>query len=153
MPFHPTIVLFLDRESHEDALVTEVTEDLLPQAKVPLFQRDHITSKKAQAMRKDQKRQEAKLRMRGNFEYPLFGKDKHQSDIVSLSIEVHLMLATLTLMFSVILKFILMLNTIFQTVLLMVCVLTAGSMPKKAGWSYPEDEGHLQSRGSFIVPA
>uniref|UniRef100_A0A8C2HRY7 Insulin-like growth factor-binding protein 5 n=1 Tax=Cyprinus carpio TaxID=7962 RepID=A0A8C2HRY7_CYPCA len=67
-----------DRESHED---THVTEDLLPQAKVPLFQRDHINSKKAQAMRKDQKRQEAKLRIRGNSESPLFGKDKHQPDI------------------------------------------------------------------------
>uniref|UniRef100_A0A8C1M1G7 Insulin-like growth factor binding protein 5a n=1 Tax=Cyprinus carpio TaxID=7962 RepID=A0A8C1M1G7_CYPCA len=77
-PLHSTIVLFSDRESHED---THVTEDLLPQAKVPLFQRDHINSKKAQAMRKDQKRQEAKLRIRGNSESPLFGKDKHQPDI------------------------------------------------------------------------
>lgn len=80
MPLHLTIVLFLDQESHEDALVTEVTEDLLPQAKVPLFQRDHINNKKAQAMRKDRKRQQAKLRT--NMDYPLLGSDKHQSDIV-----------------------------------------------------------------------
>lgn len=92
MPLLLTIVLFLDRESHEDAHVAEVTEDLLPQAKVPLFQRDHINSKKAQARRNDQKRQEAKLRIRGNFEYPLFRKDNHQSDIVSLFIKVHLMI-------------------------------------------------------------
>lgn len=80
MPLHLTIVLFLDQESHEEALVTEVTEDLLPQAKIPLFQLDHINSKKAQAMRKDRKRQQAKLRT--NMDYPLLGSDKHQSDIV-----------------------------------------------------------------------
>ncbi|XP_067315465.1 insulin-like growth factor-binding protein 5a [Pseudorasbora parva] len=70
-----------DQESREDALVTEMTEDLLPQAKVPLFQRGHINSKKAQAMQNDRKRQQAKLRTRGHIDYPVFGMDKHQSDI------------------------------------------------------------------------
>lgn len=91
MPLHLTIVLFLDQESHEEALVTEVMEDLLPQAKVPLFQRDHINSKKAQAMRKDRKRQQAKLRT--NMDYPLLGSDKHQSDIVRLFLTNFLLLS------------------------------------------------------------
>lgn len=105
MPLHLTIVRYCvsDHESNEDTHVAEVTEDLLPQAKVPLFQRDHVNSKKAQAMRNDQKRQEAKLRMRGNFEYPLFRKDKHQSDIVSLFINVHLIIVKNTSDFMLIL--------------------------------------------------
>ncbi len=35
----------------------------------------------------------------------------------------------------------------------MVYLVTAGSMSKKSGWNYPEDEGQLKNRGSFTVPA
>ncbi|XP_030637544.1 insulin-like growth factor-binding protein 5a [Chanos chanos] len=72
--------LHLGRESHEDALVTEVTDDLLPPAKVPLFPQDHINTKKAQAMRKDKKRQQAKLRTMAHMDYSPLGIDKHQSE-------------------------------------------------------------------------
>jgi len=56
------------------------------------------------------------------------------------------------MVFCVILQLSINARHLFQTVLLMMCVLTAGSMPKKAGWNYPEDEGQPQSHGSFTVP-
>ncbi len=99
IPLHLIIVFFSDQESHEDTHIKEVTEDLLPQAKVPLFQLDHIKSKKAQAMRKDQTRQEAKLRIRGHIEYPPVRTDKHQSDIVRLFIKIIFMLVKNTNVF------------------------------------------------------
>ncbi|TRY57808.1 hypothetical protein DNTS_035758 [Danionella cerebrum] len=67
--------------SQEDSLVPEIPEDLFPQSKFPLLQRDHINSKKAQAMRKDRKRQQAKLRTRNYMDYPLFGMEKQYSDL------------------------------------------------------------------------
>ncbi|XP_012676517.1 insulin-like growth factor-binding protein 5a [Clupea harengus] len=75
-PLHPA----KERESQEDARVVEVTEDLLPPAKVPLFPRDHINSKKAQAMRKDRKRQQAKLRTMIYADHPPLALDKHQPE-------------------------------------------------------------------------
>lgn len=72
-----------ERESQEEARVTEVTEELLPPAKVPLFPRDHINSKKAQAMRKDRKRQQAKLRTVIYADHPPLALDKHQPEFVS----------------------------------------------------------------------
>lgn len=76
-------LLSTERESQEDARVVEVTEDLLPPAKVPLFPRDHINSKKAQAMRKDRKRQQAKLRTMIYADHPPLALDKHQPEFVS----------------------------------------------------------------------
>lgn len=75
--------LFLDGESKDD-LVSVVTEDLLSQAKVPVFPRAHINSKKVQAMQKDKSRQQSKLRTMGGMKYSPFAMDKHQSAIVSL---------------------------------------------------------------------
>ncbi|KAG5261910.1 hypothetical protein AALO_G00289960 [Alosa alosa] len=75
-PLHPA----KERESQEEARVTEVTETLLPQAKVPLFPRDHINSKKAVAMRKDRKRQQAKLRTVIYVDHPPLALDKHQPE-------------------------------------------------------------------------
>ncbi|KAI7807963.1 insulin-like growth factor-binding protein 5a [Triplophysa rosa] len=65
----------------KDDLVSAVTEDLLSQAKVPVFPRAHINSQKAQAMQKDKTRQQSKLRTMGRMKYSPFAMDKHQSAI------------------------------------------------------------------------
>ncbi|XP_066521301.1 insulin-like growth factor-binding protein 5a [Hoplias malabaricus] len=69
-----------DRESQE-GVILEVTDDLLPHVRVPLFPRDHINDKKAHAVRKDKKRKQAKLLTMGNTDYSPFRIDKHQSEI------------------------------------------------------------------------
>lgn len=73
----------LDGESKDDR-VSALTEDFLSQAKVPVFPRDNINSKKAQAMQKDKTRQQSKLRTMGHIKYSPFAMDKHQSAIVRL---------------------------------------------------------------------
>ncbi|XP_072539897.1 insulin-like growth factor-binding protein 5a [Salminus brasiliensis] len=69
-----------ERESHE-MVVSEMTDDLLPHAKVPLYPRDHINNKKAHAVQKDKKRIQSKLKTVGHTDYSTFSKDKHQSEI------------------------------------------------------------------------
>nr|AHU88016.1 insulin-like growth factor binding protein 5 B2 [Parahucho perryi] len=80
-PLHPPI----DHESleHEDTLTTEITEDQLQPAKVPLLpKQDLINSKKIQAMRKDKdrKRAQAKLRSIGPMDYSPLPIDKHEPE-------------------------------------------------------------------------
>ncbi|XP_034034182.1 insulin-like growth factor-binding protein 5 isoform X2 [Thalassophryne amazonica] len=66
-----------DRESRDDAMLV-VPESMLPQSKVPLYGRDHISSRKAQAMKhaKDRKKQLAKLRQTSSLDYSVHGLDK-----------------------------------------------------------------------------
>ncbi|CDQ97856.1 unnamed protein product [Oncorhynchus mykiss] len=64
-------------------MLAEVPESLLPQAKVPLYGgRDHISSRKAQAMRqaKDRKRQQAKLHSVSSLDYSTLALDKLQPE-------------------------------------------------------------------------
>ncbi|XP_042179744.1 insulin-like growth factor-binding protein 5 [Oncorhynchus tshawytscha] len=78
-PLHPGT----DGYSPEEAMLVEVPESLLPQAKVPLYgARDHISSRKAQAMRqaKDRKRQQAKLHSVSSLDYSTLALDKLQPE-------------------------------------------------------------------------
>ncbi|XP_023657459.1 insulin-like growth factor-binding protein 5b isoform X1 [Brienomyrus brachyistius] len=77
-PAHPAV----DRESreHEDTVTTEMTVDKPVMPKVPLYAKDPITSKKAQAMRKDKKRQQEKLRSMGHTDYAPLPIDKHEPE-------------------------------------------------------------------------
>ncbi|CAB1327731.1 unnamed protein product [Coregonus sp. 'balchen'] len=75
-----------DGYSPEEAMLAEVPESLLPQAKVPLYGgRDHISSRKAQAMRqaKDRKRQQAKLHFVRGLDHSTHALDKLQPEFVS----------------------------------------------------------------------
>nr|XP_019967367.1 PREDICTED: insulin-like growth factor-binding protein 5 [Paralichthys olivaceus] len=64
-------------EGHDDALLP-VPEAVLPQTKVPLYGRDHISSRKAQAMKqaKDRKKQLAKLGPASNLDFSPLSLDK-----------------------------------------------------------------------------
>lgn len=64
-------------ESLADALLP-VPETMLPQTKVPLFGRDHISSWKAQAMKqaKERKKQLARLGPTSSLDFPLLSLDK-----------------------------------------------------------------------------
>lgn len=76
----------LDRESreHEDAMTTEITEELQP-AKVPLLPKDIVNSKKVQALRKEQKRKQGKQRSIGSpLDYSPLPIDKHEPEFVSI---------------------------------------------------------------------
>lgn len=92
---HPLIQIFfpcVDHESreHEDTLTTEIMEDQLHPAKVPLLpKQDVINSKKIQAMRKDKdrKRAQAKLRSIGPMDYSPLPIDKHEPEFVSIRVE------------------------------------------------------------------
>lgn len=66
-----------DGESHDDAMLP-VPESMLPQTKVPLYGRDHISSRKAQAMKqaKDRKKQLARLGPASNLDFSPLGLDK-----------------------------------------------------------------------------
>ncbi|KAK6292526.1 insulin-like growth factor-binding protein 5 [Coregonus clupeaformis] len=80
-PLQPPI----DHESreHEDTLTTEIMEDQLQPAKVPLLpKQDLINSKKIQAMRKDKdrKRAQAKLLLIGPMDYSPLPIDKHEPE-------------------------------------------------------------------------
>ncbi|XP_036401061.1 insulin-like growth factor-binding protein 5 [Megalops cyprinoides] len=72
----------IDRESreHEDPMTAEMAEDLLPPAKVPLYPKDHISSKKVHAVRKDKKKQQEKLRSVGQVDYSPLPIDKHEPE-------------------------------------------------------------------------
>lgn len=72
----------IDRESreHDEMVPTEMAEDLMPMPKVPLFPKDHISSKKAQAMLKDKKKQQEKLRSVVPLEYSPVPIDKHEPE-------------------------------------------------------------------------
>lgn len=71
-----------DGESRDDALLPD---SLLPQTKVPLYGRDHISSLKAHAMKqaKDRKKQLARLRPTSNLDFPLHTLDKLEPEFVS----------------------------------------------------------------------
>ncbi len=70
-------------ESHEDAITTEITEELQP-AKVPLLPKDIVNSKKVHALRKEQKRKLGKQRSMGtSMDYSPLPIDKHEPEFVS----------------------------------------------------------------------
>lgn len=73
-----------DHESHEDAITTEITEELQP-AKVPLHPKDIVSSKKVHALRKEQKRKLGKQRSMGSpMDYSPLPIDKHEPEFVSV---------------------------------------------------------------------
>lgn len=73
-----------DPESHEDAITTEITEELQP-AKVPILTKDIVNSKKAHALRKEQKRKLGKQRSLGSsMDYSPLPIDKHEPEFVSI---------------------------------------------------------------------
>ncbi|KAM3608401.1 uncharacterized protein V6R79_024472 [Siganus canaliculatus] len=75
-PAHPP----RDRESHEDAMTTEITEDLQP-AKLPLLPKDILNSKKVHALRKEQRRKLSKQRSMGStMDYSPLPIDKHEPE-------------------------------------------------------------------------
>ncbi|XP_051283906.1 insulin-like growth factor-binding protein 5a isoform X1 [Dicentrarchus labrax] len=65
-----------DRESHDAIL--PVPESMQPQTKVPIYGRDHISSRKAQAMKqaKDRKKQLARLGPTSNLDFSPLSLDK-----------------------------------------------------------------------------
>uniref|UniRef100_A0A3P8V0R5 Insulin-like growth factor-binding protein 5 n=2 Tax=Cynoglossus semilaevis TaxID=244447 RepID=A0A3P8V0R5_CYNSE len=69
---HPT------REGGPDGALLPVPESVVPQTKVPIFGRDPISSRKAQAMKqaKDRKKQVARLGSSPNLEFPPLSVDK-----------------------------------------------------------------------------
>lgn len=80
------IVSGADRESHEDAITTEITEELQP-AKVPLLPKDIVNSKKVHAVRKEKKRILGKQRNMGtSMDYSPLPIDKREPEFVSLNI-------------------------------------------------------------------
>lgn len=73
-----------DHESHEDAITTEIIEELQP-AKVPLLPKDIVNSKKVHALRKEQKRKLGKQRSMGSpMDYSPLPIDKHEPEFVSI---------------------------------------------------------------------
>lgn len=66
-----------DGESHDDAMLP-IPEAMPPQTKVPLYGRDHISSRKAQAMKqaKDRKKQLARLGPTSNLDFSPLSLDK-----------------------------------------------------------------------------
>lgn len=86
---HNLIIVFsVDRESkeHDETIKTDTTEEQMPQAKVPLYQKqDLINSKKQAAMRKDKKKQQEKLRAMGPMDFSPIPVDKHEAEFVSYS--------------------------------------------------------------------
>ena len=83
----PFFICAADRESkeHDDTIKTDMTEDQMHPAKVPLLKQDMINSKKAQAMQKDRKKQQEKLRSMGQTNYSPLPIDKHEPEYVSPS--------------------------------------------------------------------
>uniref|UniRef100_A0A667WWH7 Insulin-like growth factor-binding protein 5 n=1 Tax=Myripristis murdjan TaxID=586833 RepID=A0A667WWH7_9TELE len=70
-----------DGESPDDIMLP-VPESILPQTKVPIYGRDHISSKKVHAMKqaKDRKKQLARLRPTSNLDYSPLTPDKLQPE-------------------------------------------------------------------------
>lgn len=80
----PNVFCGADHESHEDPIATEMTEELQP-AKVPILPKGIVNSKKAHAMRKEQKRKLEKQRSFGStIDYPPLQVDKHEPEFVSI---------------------------------------------------------------------
>lgn len=81
--FHIFVPL-VDGDSHDGA-VLPVPESMLPQTKVPLYGRDHISSRKAQAMKqaKDRKKQLARLGQSSNLDFTPLSLDKLEPEFVS----------------------------------------------------------------------
>lgn len=74
-----------DRESHEDAITTEITEDLQPTKKQLSLPIDIVNSKKVLALRKEQKRKLGKQRSMGStIDYSPLPIDKHEPEFVSI---------------------------------------------------------------------
>lgn len=75
--------LFL--EGGPDGALLPVPESVVPQTKVPIFGRDPISSRKAQAMKqaKDRKKQVARLGSSPNLEFPPLSVDKLDPEFVS----------------------------------------------------------------------
>lgn len=133
-----------DRESreHEDTVTTEMTVDKPVMPKVPLYAKDPITSKKAQAMRKDKKRQQEKLRSMGHTDYAPLPIDKHEPEFVSMPLAVSGTTHTCETAFSP--------DHGYNWQLLHLNF--TGSMQKKTGRDHSENEGHLSRHGSVLVP-
>lgn len=75
-----------DRESkeHEETVKTDMTEDQMHPAKVPVHKKDMINSKKSIAIEKDKKKQQEKQRSMGSqTNYPPLPIDKHEPEYVS----------------------------------------------------------------------
>lgn len=73
-----------DRESreHEEPLLVDGADDL-PPAKVPILPKDILNSRKAQAVRKEQKRKQGKQRNMGSpLDYSPLPIDKHEPEFV-----------------------------------------------------------------------
>lgn len=82
------IVFSVDRESkeHDDTFKTDTTEEQGPSAKVSLFNKqDLINNKKKQAVHKEKKKQQEKLRSIGSVDYSTVPVDKHETEFVSCS--------------------------------------------------------------------
>lgn len=72
-----------DRESHEDAITTDITDEL-PPAKVPIIHKDIVNSKKVHALRKEKKRNQGKQRVLSSpMDYSPLPIDKHEPEFVS----------------------------------------------------------------------
>lgn len=71
-------------ESNDDTLLP-VPESMLPQTKVPLYGRDHISSRKVQAMKqaKDRKKQLARVGHASNLDFSPLSLDKMDPEFVS----------------------------------------------------------------------
>lgn len=72
-----------DGGPRDDALLPDAVPPP-PQTKVPLYGRDHISSRKAQAMKqaKDRKKQLARLGPAGDLDFPLHGADQLEPEFV-----------------------------------------------------------------------
>lgn len=78
----PTVCLWV-WESHDDVLLP-VPDSMMPQTKVPIYGRDHISSRKAQAMKqaKDRKKQLARVGPNSNLNIALHGPEKLEPEFV-----------------------------------------------------------------------
>ena len=83
----PVFASLSDGESHDDALLP-VPESMPPQTKetkMPLYGRDHISSRKVHAMKqaKDRKKQLARLGPTSNLDFSPLSLDKLEPEFVS----------------------------------------------------------------------
>lgn len=134
-----------DRESHEDAITTEITEDLQPTKKQLSLPIDIVNSKKVLALRKEQKRKLGKQRSMGStIDYSPLPIDKHEPEFVSIqhpspSLQTaerfHRMTSN---------------DCYFDRNPLLS--FPEGSMQEKTGWDHSGNEGHFSCNGSVFVP-
>ena len=145
-------------------MTPDMVEDL-PPAKVPILPKDILNSRKAQAVRKEQKRKQGKQRSLGPpMDYSPLPIDKHEPEFVRIphntgSIIMLLCRSTLVLSVS---------NSVEPTMhdwcLTIQQTLNGfldphwfvlffkGSLQEKVRWHHPGNEGHLSCDGSVPVP-